>query len=128
MVLGERLAGIALLKIYGKSTGFEAPDLIEAGKIDKSTVCLKFNNISNRLYVFEVSADQLPFLIEDEDGEAQIKGYEINEANVLIISLDRELKGKCLVHGAFERNPKQFIPVDFASHLPMLSFYGVDIL
>ena len=78
--------------------------------------------------MFDVSTEDLPFVVEDENGIAHIKSYEQNEANTVIIILDRALKGKCLVHGASEQNPKSIIPIDFATHIPMLSFYGVEIL
>ncbi|HEY5585888.1 MAG TPA: sialate O-acetylesterase [Ruminiclostridium sp.] len=128
LVLGERLAGIALRHIYGRSTGFQAPDLAEARKVDKDRISLIFNHVNNRLYTFEVSADALAISVQDDDGFAQIRSYEIENENTLTITLDRELKGRCQVHGAYEQNPKHAVPIDYASHIPILSFYGVYVL
>lgn len=128
MVLGERLAGISLKHIYGRSTGFEAPDLIEARKVDKDKICLSFKNVYNRLYTFEVSAECLAITAEDDGGFIKIKSYEIENENNLIITLEREVKGGCQVHGAYEQNPKFVIPMDVISHIPILSFYGIQVL
>lgn len=127
MVLGERLANVALENIYGKSFGSTSPDLAEAGRVDEDKVLLTFSNINNRLFLFEVSPDHLPFVIEDEKGVANIKSYELQDVNKIAITLDRKLKGRCQVHGAFEQNPKTVIPIDAASHLPMFSFYGAEV-
>lgn len=129
LVLGERLARIALKYIYGRSIGFaDAPDLLEARKMDKNKILLIFNNIYNRLYTYECGVEDLPFVVEDEKGFVKIKSYEQWDVYTITLILDRELEGKCHVHGAYEQNPKYIIPVDFASHLPMLSFYGVEVI
>jgi sialate O-acetylesterase len=127
MVIGERLAKSALKNIYGKSFVFDAPDLLEARKVEDDKVLLMFENVYNRLYTYEVGADDLPFTVEDAGGFVEIKGYEQKDGNTITIILERKLQGECQVHGAYEQNPKAIITVDFASHLPMLSFYGVKV-
>ncbi len=126
MVLGERLARTALKNVYGRKVRCDAPDLIQAQKSGADTVTLTFNNIYDRLYTFEIDAGNLPFLVEDEIGMIKIKSYEL-KADSIILTLDREPEGKCQVHGAWEQNPKGIIPIDAVSHLPMLSFFGVEV-
>lgn len=128
LIIGERLAGIALKRVYGTNMGNEAPDLIEARKVDTDRISLTFNNIYSRLYTFEVGAGDLGITFEDEAGFINIRNYEIMSQNSLMITLDRIVKGRCQVHGAFEQNPKPFVPIDFASHIPMLSFYGEQVM
>lgn len=126
IILGERLARTALGHIYGKRVMCDAPDLMMAEKAGDDILLLTFSNVYGRFYTFEVGADDLPFIVEDEKGIVSIKGYEQRDANTIAITMDRKLEGKCRLHGASGRNPKGIIPVDFATHLPMLSFYGVE--
>lgn len=128
MVLGERLAKIALNKIYGKNILCDAPDIIKAEKVGDDKVILTFDHVNNRLYAFDMGGDQLPFTIEDEKGYIQIRSYELSGISSFLLTMDRNLEGTCQIHGAFEQNPKAIIPVDFETHLPMLSFYGMEIL
>jgi Domain of unknown function (DUF303). len=127
MVLGERLARVALKNIYDRKVICEAPDLVNAEKLGDDMVILAFSNVVDRIYLYEITVDQLPFIIEDEMGAVNIKNYEQKYADSILITMDRKLIGKCQVHGASEKNPRGIIPVDFASHLPILSFYGVEI-
>lgn len=127
MVLGERLAKLALNETYGRKYICKAPDIVQAKSFDPCTVELVFENITQRLYMFEIDVKDLPFTIVDEDGTVGFLMYELKGKDSITIKLDRELKGKSFVHGAFERNPKYVIPIDVDGHLPMLAFYGVEI-
>ena len=128
ITIGERLAAVALQQIYGKGKIFEAPDLIEARITAQDKISLLFDHIKNRIYTFDVPEDELPFAAADDMGSLRIRKYEVKGANELELTFDRVIKGRCQVNGASEQNPKPVIPVDFASHLPMLSFYGVDVV
>lgn len=124
MVLGERLARTALKYLYGKSTIIcDAPNLSEAIMLDADKVLLKFDNIYDRLFLFDV---HLPFHIEDEAGFVNIKSFKQKNPDTVTITLEREIKGRCHIHGAYEQNPKAVILFDASSHLPMFSFYGVE--
>lgn len=114
--------------MYGKDNEYQAPDLILARKEEKDKISLRFDHVENRIYTFDVPEDALPFTAIDEEGPLQIKSYEINLPNELKLAFDREIKGHCQVNGAYEQNPKFIIPIDFASHLPILSFYAIDVL
>lgn len=127
IVIGERLARVALNNIYGRNFVSKAPDIASARKLSADSILLTFDNVYNRLYAFEVGAENLPFAVEDEKGFANIKSYELSNYNEIIITLHRELEESCKVHGVYEQNPKGVIPIDFASHLPVLSFYGVEV-
>lgn len=127
MVIGERLARVALNSIYGRNFVSKAPDIVSARKLSRDSILLTFDNVYNRLYAFEVGTENLPFAVEDEKGFVSIKSYELSSYNEITITLHRELGKSCKVHGAYEQNPKGVIPIDFASHLPMLSFYEVGV-
>lgn len=126
MILGERLAKLALKDIYGSALRFGFPNILSAEKIGSDQLRLTFANVYDRLFCFDVDWRELPFTVEDEEGFVPLKHCEMKK-NTVIIGTDRKLVGKCRVHGAWEQNPKFLVPVDFETHLPMLSFYGVDV-
>jgi len=127
MKLGERLARLALHKIYGKSIFCQAPDIESAYYYGNKEIVLEFGNIYQKLFTFDDSVKELPFTIEDEKGFVKIKGYELKGPDKFILKMERAPQGKTLIHGAFQKNPKFFLPMDFATHLSMLSFYGVEL-
>jgi sialate O-acetylesterase len=127
MIIGERLARAALNNIYGRNFISRAPDITSVKKLASDSILLTFDNVFNRLYAFEVGAEDLPFAVEDEKGFANIKSYELSNYNEITITLQRKLGERCKVHGVYEQNPKGVIPIDFVSHLPILSFYNVEV-
>lgn len=127
MKLGERLARSALNKVYGKDVLCNAPDIKEVYYTDDNKIILDFDHIYQKLYIFDVMPEELPFVIEDEEGSVPIKSYELTGLNQIHLKMERKPKGRTLVHGAYEKNPKFFLPMDFATHLSMLSFYGVEM-
>lgn len=126
LIIGERLARTALAQINMKQYIWKAPDIEDALKVGEDEVQLKFGNVSNSIYMFDIPVSNLPFTFEDEEGETAISSYEINGSNTIAFRLVRKLKGKCLVHGAYQQNPSFVLPVDTASNLPMYAFFGVE--
>jgi hypothetical protein len=126
LALGERLAGVALRRIYGKPYGYEAPNIKTACLTGADAVRLTFAPVYNRLYAFEELSCQLPFKVEDQEGQIRIVSYEI-EKDTLTLRLERPAGPECTVSGAADMNPPWFTPVDFASHIPILSFYRFPV-
>jgi sialate O-acetylesterase len=127
MVLGERLARTALARLYGKRYLCGAPEIGEVKKEGPNKIVLAFDHVTDRMYTFEIGADKLPFAVMDEEGRVGIASYEIDR-NKMILTLERKIQGICHVHGAYERNPGFVIPIDAGTYLPMLAFYGVEVL
>ena len=127
MMLGERLARIALGEIYGQNIPCRAPDILNAFLTEDNKIILEFKNIYQRLYVYDVMPMELPFVIEDDKGFIQIREYEITDKNHISLVLERAPSGSGMIHGAYEKNPRFFMLMDSGTHLPMLSFYGVEI-
>ncbi len=127
LVLGERLAKTALKHIYGKNIRWDAPDLEEAKKTSPDSVTLKFSNVFGRLYTIEATEKTISFFVEDEDGLVGLSEYIIKAPDTIMLKLTRNIRGKCRVHGCYQKTPKELMPKDFETHLPVLSFYGVDI-
>lgn len=125
MVLGERMAKMALREIYGFKYYSKAPDIKKAKKVDDTTVQLIFDNVEQRLYLYEMKVKELPFVIKDDDGDVEIIEYSLPKENIIELKTTREIVGKAVIHGMSERNPKYLMPVDVKEYLPILSFYNV---
>jgi hypothetical protein len=131
LVLGERLAGLALRRIYGKRYGYEAPNITSAhraaaDKTGADGIRLSFAPVYNRLYAFEEPPDQLPLAVEDREGRIRVVSYTL-ERDAITLRLERPAGPDCRVSGAADMNPPWFTPVDFASHIPILSFYRFPV-
>lgn len=127
LLLGERLARVALSEIYGRRTRYKAPNLKSARQIENNKVLLEFNNVYGRLDMLGVEPAELPFTVEDQEGTIDVIGYKLEENNKIILTFGRPLSSRSVIHGAYEKNPKCFLPIDFETHLPILAFYGVKI-
>lgn len=126
LVLGERLAGVALRRLYGKPYGYEAPNIKTACLTGADSIRLTFAPVYNRLYAFEEPPEQLPLTVEDKEGRIRVVSYTLEKAAV-ILRLERPAGPECTVSGAADMNPPWFTPVDFASHIPILSFYRFPV-
>lgn len=127
MLLGERLARMAISEIYGIAGICKAPDINRIISLDEKTLCLYFDNIYLQLDAMELPAEDLPFQIEDREGTIAVTGYSIKDKNKLLLYLKRELKGKTCVHCAYGQNPEAVLPIDLGSYLPVLAFMGVEV-
>ncbi|RAV19273.1 sialate O-acetylesterase [Paenibacillus contaminans] len=127
LVLGERLARKALTYLYGKPVLCDAPDIEEAVKTGPGQIRFQFTHVSDRLFVYHQGAEELPFVAEDDEGFLHAVGFEQTAPHAITVTFNREWSGACRVHGAFEQHPKSFVPIDFASHLPMLAFYDIAV-
>ena len=127
IILGERLAKVALTHIYGKRFLCDAPNIQKAVKVGKREILLEFAHVYDKLELFQCEPAKLAFTAEDCQGKAEIFSYDIPKANEILLRFQRELGEKCVIHGAYEKNLSKVVPVDFATHLPMVSFYGLKV-
>lgn len=128
VVLGERVARAALHILYGRKRAALAPDLRSA-RLDETgaQVLLAFDHVASRLYDYNVTPEELPFVPEDADGPAALRGASFQGSRVRL-GLARPLRGPAFVSCGAEQNPRRMIPVDYDSHLPILSFYHVPLV
>lgn len=125
MMLGERLAKLALSALYGRGPDGSAPDIVGAERDAEGRVELRFRNVHNRLQLFELSADAVPFTIEDEAGNNPIAEWTA-AGNRVVLTPSRAISGVCRIHGVWEMNPPGPSPADWG-RMPILSFYGVAV-
>ncbi|MBQ7839968.1 MAG: hypothetical protein IJ390_05720 [Lachnospiraceae bacterium] len=127
LVLGERLAKVALTHIYGKSYMCDAPDIVSAALVGDREVLLTFDHVYDKLETFGCEPEKLAFSAEDGNGPAFLESYETREKNRILLRFSRALGEHCKVCGASEMDMQRVVPVDFATHLPILAFSGVNV-
>jgi len=124
MILGERMAKVALGGVYKKSVEFKAPDITRAVKSDDGkTVKLVFDNVTGRLWTAD--SNTRCFKVEDENGDVAINEIEYGDKEIYL-KLSRRLVGSAVAHGAYGANPSK-VPVDIDRMMPILAFYNVEI-
>ncbi|MHB1484742.1 MAG: sialate O-acetylesterase [Saccharofermentanales bacterium] len=122
MVIGERLANIALsetfkFKVYGK-----APDIESAEKIAGNQIRLTFANVYQGIYALGIPARNLQFVVTDDDGDITIKSYT-ERGDLIDLYLERDAGSNVKVSFAARFDPSPAMPFDSGSGLPLLGFY-----
>lgn len=127
VMLGERLAAAALRDIYGRQYSSAAPDLEQAVLQEPQQLALKFSHVAGRLYAFDsVRIAKQAFTVCDCSGCIPVEKMEC-VGDTLLLTLSRPAGEECLVSGGWQAEPSVLMPIDFASHLPILSFYQVAV-
>jgi hypothetical protein len=126
VMLGERLAKSVLKHLFSRDLQADAPDIAAALATGGRELRLIFDNVSSRLYAFDLKPGDLPLSIFDEYGEIEIEDYSI-EDNMILLRLSREPGVQGGVHNQYGANPGYLSIIDAMSHLPALAFYGFKI-
>jgi hypothetical protein len=124
--IGQRAANQALHHIYGLQMNYLAPNLTRVIKLNDTTVSLYFENVYERLYFFDRDPLGIPFEITDESGINAVVNVELLRDSVKL-TLERPIVGGAKIGMAYQRNSADVVPVDTATYMPILSFYGVVI-
>jgi len=124
IMLGERMAQQILFELYGKGVEIKAPDIASVTKTGNQVVFL-FDNVKSDLFAFQVSNQQFPLHVRDEEGRVEISEYS-TLGNQVVLTLARETKGTLTAYGQESANPPAYL-MDWDTHLPALCFYGVEV-
>ena len=124
MLLGERLAQAALGLVYGQAVAWQAPDLA-AGRRREDRVELEFTAVESRMDSIDLEANS--FRVEDEAGEVPVAAVVYPQNHRVELVLERPLQGAAKVHGGYGKAPAT-VPADMERFLPMLGFWGVEIV
>lgn len=127
VVLGERMAKLALQKIYGENIRAMAPDVVEAVFVQPDQIRICFENVYEKLYTYDVPADRLSVQVEDELGIVNVHAYRIQNKNECILDLERTVQGNTYIHNAKGMDPQGRSMIDFATHLPVIGFYKIPV-
>ena len=125
IVIGERLARVALEGYYKKNVYGFAPE-IESAVYDGKTVTLTFAHVHQYIQLCSVPVHMQQFVIEDESGVVPSKSYSAS-LNKLFFEPERPLCGKMTVSFLKTANPSPNLPLDVGSGLPLLAFDNFEI-
>lgn len=124
--LGQLLAKQVLTVLYGKRYMCCPPKLTGIRRISRYTVELAFNNVYERLETLAPAAD-LEMAAEDGGEKIPVASYEILNKNKLRLTFGKPVSDDARFHAGHTVVRKGFLPVDFATHMPILAFYGQTI-
>ena len=124
MLLGERLAQAALGLVYGQTVAWQAPDLVAARR-QEDRVELEFAAVESRMDSIDLEANS--FRVEDAAGEVPVAAVIYPQDHRVELVLERPLQGRANAHGGYGKAPA-IVPADMERFLPMLGFWGVEIV
>lgn len=122
LVIGERMAAMALGKVYGHDIKCLHPDLACARQAGRCSIDLIFENVDERLSFEVVDVRQVPFAVKDRDGLVPLAGINISASNTIRLELARDLQGPAVVVGLPGTNPPTAVPFDICGFRPILAF------
>lgn len=125
LVLGERMAKSVLGHLYGKAISCDAPNLKSAVKKDNKTIILEFDSVSRELAWYSETAKEHIFGVEADGKEFLPQKCTIVGPASIELEFSEILPKKCRVYGAADMDLPYDLPVDSATRMPMLAFYGV---
>ena len=86
---------------------------------------LEFAAVESRMDSIDLEANS--FWVEDEIGEVLIATVSYPQDHRVELILERPLQGSARVHGGYGKDPAT-VPADMERFLPMLGFWGVEIV
>ncbi len=124
MLLAQRMANAALALVHGRKVHYLAPEAVEARAAeDRCSIELRFANVAGKLGT--ISSSAVPFRVEDQQGEVEIKGIGM-WADRVRLDLGRKLTASARVHGGYGIDPAP-VPCDMDRVMPMLSFHNLPV-
>ncbi len=126
MVVGERVANLALKYIYGKDIICKSPDIEKAKVVDKTKVILYFKNVYDRIFSDNNRTDALMFSVTDEKGRIEPIDYVCEGDNTVLLIFEREITGKATV-SCDKYNETGLMPYDLFSYLPVIPFNNIAV-
>lgn len=126
MLIGERLARLALFKEYRIGKDVSAPDLEYIKKLGDKKIEIKFAGVEDTLMAYHVTKpERFPVLVEDECGKNNIETFEII-GDKITLELSRAIVGTAFVRCQYGRNPNNYIQ-DFGKQMAVLCFSNVKV-
>ena len=123
VMLGRRVADVALGKVYGFDVDCLCPDIRSAERsADGTSVTLAFDNVTGEIVSEPANPALFPFELKDEEGTVPIKAVVSKVDETLVLKLERPLKGAAKLTGCPGTCPFIGVPHDMPSYRPMLAF------
>lgn len=127
VLIGERLARLAISQVYGKSSTFRAADLEKAVQTGPDEITLCFNVPNLFLNPLDDFGDKLDFIIEDAVGENPLMDCEFLPGSTKL-KLERPVSGSCRISCGSQKDVRNTVPQDISTYMPILSFYREPVV
>lgn len=124
LVIGERVANIALKYLYGRQVVCDAPDIEKAVREGECSVRLYFNHVYDMIFSDMNRTDKLMFSLTDEKGRITPCDYECPGDNSIRLIFGREILPGAVIN-CDGYNDTGLMPYDLYSFLPVIPFNGV---
>lgn len=121
IVIGERMANLALGKVYGRDVVCESPNLARAVREGETGVRLWFRNVYDRLFADCNQVEAQMFTVWDEEGPIGLADYICPGDSTIRLILERPF-GKNARVGCRGYNDTGLMPYDLYSYLPVIPF------
>lgn len=125
MVIGDRVANLALKYVYGKDIICDAPDIEKIIKTDSKTVKMYFKNVYDTLFVDENRVETLMFRLTDTCGKMSPVSYDWDK-NTISLTFERDIAENAYVDCS-GTNETSNIPYDIYDFLPIIPFGIVKV-
>lgn len=126
MVIGERVANIALKYVYGKNIICDAPEIEKALVEDKTNLRMYFKNVQDAIFSDINRIESLMFSVTDETGRIEPVAYECEGNNTVLLKFDREIIDNATV-SCDKYTESGLMPYDLYSYLPIIPFNNFKI-
>lgn len=126
MVIGERVANIALKYLYGKQIVCNAPDIRSAVLESNRSVRMFFNHVYGELFADYNCTDKLMFSVTDDLGRMVPCDYDCPGDDSILLVFERDIKGKAVIN-CDGYNDHGLMPYDLFSYLPVIPFSGIAV-
>ncbi len=121
---GELAAKMVLHHLFGKNYMCEAPNLKTIRRVNGKTFELEFENVYDK-FETRVSAKNLAIKAEDNGKIISAESYELVDKKNIRLTFANELSEDAVFHGGYTKEKEGVLPFDYATHLPIISFYGI---
>ena len=122
LVIGDRMARVALGAVYGRDIAWRFPECDKAQLVAANQIQLSFSHVGIGLAYDNARVSDLPFAVRDENGQVGIASWQLSGPNQITLILARDLEGQASVTGIPGCNPSMIIPHDLDGYRPMLAF------
>lgn len=126
LVVGERVANLALKYIYGRDIVCDAPDIAKAVKQDAKTVRLCFRNVYDRIFADYNTTEALMFSLTDDAGRILPVDYDCPGDDSILLMFEREIAPNAVID-CDRYNDTGLMPYDLFSYLPVIPFNGCKV-
>lgn len=126
LVIGQRVANLALKYVYGKDAVCDAPNIARVERDGDDALNLYFDNVYEMIFSDLNGVETLMFTVKDKDGVINPVDYDSCMDNKVWVKFERKI-GKNATISCDHYNATELVLYDMFSYLPIIPFCDVKI-